>query len=69
MKRYRLILKEKGVGVIIDAVGDSTRCDGPLAERHHITKLTEIGHVKPIIDSIYPIEEVKNAHQRIEDAK
>jgi NADPH:quinone reductase-like Zn-dependent oxidoreductase len=31
--------------------------------------LIETGHVKPVIDSIYPLEEVKNAHQRIEDAK
>jgi len=38
-------------------------------ELHHITRLIEIGHVKPVIDSIYPLEEVKNAHQRIEDAK
>lgn len=38
-------------------------------ELHHITRLIEAGHVKPIIDSTYPIEEVKNAHQRIEDTK
>jgi NADPH2:quinone reductase len=38
-------------------------------ELHHITRLIETGHVKPIIDSMYPIEDVKNAHQRIEDAK
>lgn len=38
-------------------------------ELHHITKLIETGDVKPVIDSIYPIEDVKNAHQRIEDAK
>lgn len=38
-------------------------------ELHHITRLIETGHVKPVIDSIYPLEEVKNAHQRIEDAK
>ncbi|MBT2623486.1 zinc-binding dehydrogenase [Chryseobacterium sp. ISL-6] len=38
-------------------------------ELHHITQLIESGHVKPIIDSIYPIEEVKKAHQRIEDTK
>lgn len=38
-------------------------------ELHHITRLIETGHVKPVIDSIYPFEEVKNAHQRIEDAK
>jgi NADPH:quinone reductase len=38
-------------------------------ELHHITRLIETGHVKPVIDSLYPIEEIKNAHQRIEDAK
>lgn len=38
-------------------------------ELHHITRLIETGHVKPVIDSIYPFEEVKNAHQRIEDTK
>lgn len=38
-------------------------------ELHHITSLVETGHVKPIIDSIYPIEDVKIAHQRIEDTK
>lgn len=38
-------------------------------ELHHITKLIEGGQVKPIIDRIYPIEEIKNAHQRIEDTK
>nr|WP_315032461.1 zinc-dependent alcohol dehydrogenase family protein [uncultured Chryseobacterium sp.] len=38
-------------------------------ELHHITQLIERGHVKPIIDSVYPIEEVQNAHQRIEDSK
>jgi NADPH:quinone reductase-like Zn-dependent oxidoreductase len=38
-------------------------------ELHHITGLIESGQVKPIIDSIYPIEDVKRAHQRIEDAK
>ncbi|ALL05709.1 NADPH:quinone oxidoreductase [Pedobacter sp. PACM 27299] len=37
-------------------------------ELYNITRLIESGHVKPIIDSIYPIEEVKNAHQRIEYA-
>ncbi|MBB6273827.1 NADPH:quinone reductase-like Zn-dependent oxidoreductase [Pedobacter cryoconitis] len=38
-------------------------------ELHHVTRLIESGQVKPVIDSIYPIEDVKNAHQRIEDAK
>jgi NADPH:quinone reductase-like Zn-dependent oxidoreductase len=38
-------------------------------ELHHITGLIESGQVRPIIDSIYPIEDVKKAHQRIEDAK
>jgi len=38
-------------------------------ELHHITRLIETGQVKPIIDSVYPIEDAKNAHQRIEDAK
>ncbi|UKB81144.1 zinc-binding dehydrogenase [Chryseobacterium sp. MEBOG07] len=38
-------------------------------ELYHITQLIETGKVKPVIDSIYPIEEMKNAHQRIEDAK
>lgn len=38
-------------------------------ELHHITGLIESGQVKSIIDSIYPIEDVKKAHQRIEDAK
>ncbi|NML39717.1 zinc-binding dehydrogenase [Chitinophaga sp. G-6-1-13] len=38
-------------------------------ELHHITRLIETGQVKPIIDSMYPIEDVINAHQRIEDVK
>jgi NADPH:quinone reductase-like Zn-dependent oxidoreductase len=38
-------------------------------ELYHITQLIETGKVKPVIDSIYPLEEMKNAHQRIEDAK
>ncbi|KAB1230948.1 zinc-binding dehydrogenase [Chryseobacterium viscerum] len=38
-------------------------------ELYHITQLIETGKVKPVIDSIYPIEEIKNAHQRIEDSK
>ncbi|MBV8325146.1 zinc-binding dehydrogenase [Chryseobacterium sp.] len=38
-------------------------------ELHHITRLIESGKVKPVIDSIYPIEDVQNAHYRIEDAK
>ncbi|SHF81951.1 zinc-binding dehydrogenase [Chryseobacterium vrystaatense] len=38
-------------------------------ELHHITQLIEAGKVKPIIDSIYPIEDVKNAHQRLQDTK
>jgi NADPH:quinone reductase len=38
-------------------------------ELHHVTRLIETGHIKPVIDSIYPLEEAKNAHQRIEDVK
>ncbi|MEJ5049632.1 zinc-binding dehydrogenase [Chryseobacterium culicis] len=38
-------------------------------ELHHITDLIETGHVKPVIDSIYPLEDVQKAHQRIEDSK
>ncbi|WP_426482319.1 zinc-binding dehydrogenase [Chryseobacterium sp. R2ACT005] len=38
-------------------------------ELHHITQLIETGQVKPVIDSIYPIEEVQKAHQRMEDSK
>ncbi|SKA45724.1 NADPH:quinone reductase [Chitinophaga eiseniae] len=38
-------------------------------ELHHITGLIEAGQVKPVIDSIYPLEDVKNAHRRIEDTK
>ncbi len=38
-------------------------------ELHHVTGLIEKGHVKPIIDSVYSIDEVKNAHQRIEKEK
>lgn len=38
-------------------------------ELHHITQLIETGQVKPVIDSIYPLEEVQKAHQRMEDSK
>ncbi|CAM3975082.1 NADPH:quinone reductase [Pedobacter westerhofensis] len=38
-------------------------------ELHHITRLIENGDIKPVIDSVYPIEEVKNAHERIEQRK
>ncbi|MCW1961417.1 zinc-binding dehydrogenase [Chryseobacterium viscerum] len=38
-------------------------------ELHHITQLIETGQVKPVIDSIYPFEDIKSAHQRIEDSK
>lgn len=38
-------------------------------ELHQITELIENGQVKPVIDSIYPLEEVQKAHQRIEDSK
>lgn len=38
-------------------------------ELHHITKLIETRQVKPVIDSTYPIENIRNAHQRIEDSK
>nr|WP_295865808.1 zinc-binding dehydrogenase [uncultured Chitinophaga sp.] len=38
-------------------------------ELHHITGLMEAGKVKPVIDSIYPVEDVQKAHQRIEDTK
>ncbi|RQO37554.1 NADPH:quinone oxidoreductase [Chryseobacterium sp. KBW03] len=38
-------------------------------ELYHITQLIETGKVKPVIDSLYLFEEMKNAHQRIEDAK
>ncbi|WP_160139987.1 zinc-binding dehydrogenase [Chryseobacterium sp. c4a] len=36
-------------------------------EVHHITQLIESGHVKPVIDSVFPLEDIQNAHQRIED--
>ncbi|MBK1895496.1 zinc-binding dehydrogenase [Chryseobacterium paridis] len=38
-------------------------------ELHHITQLIEAGDVKPVIDSIYAFEDIKSAHQRIEDVK
>ncbi|EDM37915.1 putative zinc-binding oxidoreductase [Pedobacter sp. BAL39] len=38
-------------------------------ELHHITELIETGQVKPVIDGIYPLEDVKKAHQRIEEVK
>jgi len=38
-------------------------------ELHHVTKLIEDGQVKPVIDSVYPIEEIKSAHERIEQGK
>lgn len=36
-------------------------------EIHHITQLIESGHVKPVIDSVFPLEDIQSAHQRIED--
>ncbi|MDN3692340.1 zinc-binding dehydrogenase [Chryseobacterium tructae] len=38
-------------------------------EVHHITQLIESGHVKPVIDSVFPLEDIQSAHQRIEDTK
>ncbi|MBC9909400.1 zinc-binding dehydrogenase [Chitinophaga varians] len=38
-------------------------------ELHPITRLMEAGQVKPVIDSVYPLEDIKKAHQRMEDAK
>lgn len=38
-------------------------------EVHHITQLIESGHVKPVIDSIFPLEDIQSAHERIEDKK
>ncbi|MBB6330992.1 NADPH:quinone reductase-like Zn-dependent oxidoreductase [Chryseobacterium sediminis] len=38
-------------------------------ELHHITQLIETGQIKPVIDSIYPLEEIQKAHQRIEDSQ
>ncbi|MCW3465359.1 zinc-binding dehydrogenase [Chitinophaga nivalis] len=38
-------------------------------ELRHITRLIETGQVKPVIDSVYPIEDIKSAHQRIADTK
>ncbi|UHO39637.1 zinc-binding dehydrogenase [Chryseobacterium capnotolerans] len=38
-------------------------------EVHSITQLIESGHIKPVIDSVFPLEEIQSAHQRIEDTK
>lgn len=38
-------------------------------ELHHITELIEAGHIKPVIDSVYPIEAIRDAHHRMEDSK
>lgn len=38
-------------------------------ELHHITQLIEAGKVKPVIDSTYAIEDIRNAHHRIQDTK
>ncbi|QJB37458.1 zinc-binding dehydrogenase [Chitinophaga oryzae] len=38
-------------------------------ELHPITSLIETGQVKPVIDSVYPIDDAQSAHRRIEDAK
>ncbi|PRB06007.1 NADPH:quinone oxidoreductase [Chryseobacterium sp. MYb7] len=38
-------------------------------ELDHITELIEDGHVKPVIDSIYQLEDVQEAHRRIENSK
>lgn len=38
-------------------------------EVHHITQLIESGHVKPIIDSVFALEDIQSAHQRIENTK
>ncbi|WP_312508662.1 zinc-binding dehydrogenase [Chryseobacterium culicis] len=38
-------------------------------ELHHITELIETGHIKPVIDSRYRLEDVQNAHHRMENSK
>ncbi len=42
---------------------------GSLTELHKVLALIEKGAIKPVIDKVFPLEEAKSAHQRMESRK
>lgn len=39
---------------------------GDFAELKHVVALLEAGHVRPVVDRVYPVEEAADAHRRME---
>jgi NADPH:quinone reductase-like Zn-dependent oxidoreductase len=40
---------------------------GSLGDMHRLVRLLETGQLKPIVDDILPLSEVREAHRRLED--
>ena len=40
---------------------------GSLGDMHRLVRLLETGHLKPIVDDVLPLTEVREAHRRLED--
>ena len=39
---------------------------GSLGDLHRLLQLLEAGHLHPVVDDVLPLEEVREAHRRIE---
>ncbi len=39
---------------------------GPLGELHRVLKFVFRGQLKPVIDRVYPLAEIRAAHERLE---
>jgi len=40
---------------------------GTMGELHHVLNFVFRGQLKPVVDSVYPLSEVRAAHERLEN--
>jgi NADPH:quinone reductase-like Zn-dependent oxidoreductase len=64
--RARLSLKSDGIYLNVHRDANSGRNDTPLKELHRLKELLEAGVYKPVIDRVYPLEQIVEAHRYVE---
>ena len=56
----------KIIGTVLRSRSTEEKAEATLRFRQHVLPLLSRGVVRPVVDSVYPLEEVRRAHERLE---